>query len=402
MPFTIFPPPLADRGAHETVGSGVARLARRLALLLPSGVAVGVRGAQDGVAPEELHHAVHPAADLVLVRLVVAYLGPVARDPVPHDVQDEGIEPDEFPRYRPGEVVVLEPHRHGLPLGAVERAEEVVRDGPCEGVSVEVNLIQIGMRVEVGQGSGVRPRVRIVVVDGKSLEVPHVLDLRGQGTGELILGERDDLHFGEFPNLRWYRPRELVAVAVKFQEVRQVPEMLVDGPRQLVLAHGEYLKQRQTEQLGRHRPLEVVESHVQSREALGEPRHALHARHEVVRELDDLDVRDFVLLLDDHVDAVESRARDAILAQVEFPEVREGVHVRTHGSGEVVVLEVDLDYLTGVVALDAVIGAHVGVVGVPLFVPVVPVEVGVDVVQDLPLVEDGRAGEQRRQQQHDQ
>ena len=213
---------------------------------------------------------------------------------------------------------------------------------------------------------------------------------------------RDDLHFGEFPNLRWYRPRELVAVAVKFQEVRQVPEMLVDGPRQLVLAHGEYLKQRQTEQLGRHRPLEVVESHVQSREALGEPRHALHARHEVVRELDDLDVRDFVLLLDDHVDAVESRARDAILAQVEFPEVREGVHVRTHGSGEVVVLEVDLDYLTGVVALDAVIGAHVGVVGVPLFVPVVPVEVGVDVVQDLPLVEDGRAGEQRRQQQHDQ
>ena len=52
-----------------------------------------------------------------------------------------------------------------------------------------LNLIQIGMRVEVGQGSGVRPRVRIVVVDGKSLEVPHVLDLRGQGTGELILGE---------------------------------------------------------------------------------------------------------------------------------------------------------------------------------------------------------------------
>ena len=45
------------------------------------------------------------------------------------------------------------------------------------------------MVIELGQGSVVRPRVGIVVVHGKGMQVAHVLDLFGQRSRELVFGE---------------------------------------------------------------------------------------------------------------------------------------------------------------------------------------------------------------------
>ena len=107
-----------------------------------------------------------------------------------------------------------------------------------------LDLIQIRMGIKTGQGSGVVPRIRIIVVNREGLEVAHAVDFTREGTGELVLGKlcvcergavkldhimctkskskylcthRNDLHLCQLSNLRRNRPRNLIPVAVKFQ-----------------------------------------------------------------------------------------------------------------------------------------------------------------------------------------
>jgi hypothetical protein len=45
------------------------------------------------------------------------------------------------------------------------------------------------MTIEFGQLAGMRSGIRIVIMDRERLEVAHILNRRGERTGELILGK---------------------------------------------------------------------------------------------------------------------------------------------------------------------------------------------------------------------
>mmetsp|Transcript_28907 Transcript_28907/g.52360 ORF Transcript_28907/g.52360 Transcript_28907/m.52360 type:complete len:458 (-) Transcript_28907:136-1509(-) len=380
----------AGRRPHKLAWIGTL-FTRSHLLLLPPRISPKPYRTQNRITPKLFHQSVHPRLD------ILAPANPRIKclDRISHNVENEGVELEEGDRNGTCELIVLEADGDGFARGFVEHVEEVGGDFASEGVSVEVNLIQIGMVIELGQGSGVRPRVGIVVVHGKGMQVAHVLDLFGQGSREMVLGERENLYLSQQPNLTRNFPRHLIPITIKLQQIRQLPNPRINLPRKLILANGQNLQMLQLEELRRHGSLEIIIRHVQPRQRILEFGHALHSVDEIIRQIHHLNVGKQIVPIHDRIDPIPSRTGNTILAKIQTLEVRQLIDIRTNQSGEVVIGKVDF----GHVSLRVTNYARVGGVGViarirvvfsfPWFFPVGSVEVAVDVVEDFFFGEGG-------------